>query len=149
MSDSRVPTTSAVLVIDMQIGLITGAHHETEVLAAVNLVVGQAREAGVPVIFIQHNHSSFAPLMKNGAGWHIHPDLIRGPDDRAIEKEASDSFYKTGLEPLLESLGASTVVITGMQTEYCVDATCRSALSKDIDVILVADGHTTGPSELS
>jgi len=40
-------------------------------------------------------------------------------------------------------------VITGMQTEYCVDATCRSAMSHDLNVLLIADGHTTGDAGMT
>ena len=140
---------AALLVIDMQLGLVTGAHAENETLRNVNAVIRKARSASAAVAFIQHNHASFEPLMKGGNGWHIHPALEVEDHDIFIEKEASDAFYQTDLEARLKALDVSTVVVTGMQTEYCVDATCRSALSKDLDVVLVTNGHTTGPSHLS
>jgi nicotinamidase-related amidase len=87
--------------------------------------------------------------MKGGAGWEVHPDLDQQPNDVFIEKRASDAFYQTPLQAQLEEFGMSRVIVTGKQTEYCVDTTCRSALSKDFDVLLIADGHTTGASHLS
>ena len=132
----------------MQVALVTGAHRENEVLEAVNLAIRNARCANVPIIFIQHNHAAFAPMMKGSEGWEIHAALDREVDDLIIEKEASDAFYGTELEKRLVGLGVSIVVISGMQSEYCVDATCRAALSRDLDVVLIADGHTTGPSYL-
>ncbi len=147
--EGEPPSKLALLVIDMQLALVTGAFRENEVLAAVQSVIKKARQAQSPIIFIQHNHASFAPLMKGATGWAIHPLLGPEEDDILIEKEASDAFYKTELENQLMKLGATAIAVTGMQTEYCVDTTCRSALSKDLDVVLVADGHTTGPSHLS
>ena len=66
-----------------------------------------------------------------------------------MEKEASDAFYKTRLAKLLRELGVKTVMLAGMQTEYCVDATARSALSHEFDVVLLSDCHTTGDSTLA
>lgn len=140
---------SALLVIDMQTALVSGAHDEARILAAINTAIHNARRAGSPVIFIQHNHQSFAPLMKGSEGWKIHPAINQEPDDLVLEKEASDAFYRTRLEDELREIGISCVVICGMQTEFCVDATCRAALSRDFDVVLISDGHTTGPSHLS
>ena len=134
----------AVLVIDMQQGLVTGAYNEAKIVAAINDVVERARDAGCPVIYVQHCHQHYKPLMKGEAGWKIHPGMNFHNSDEVVEKTASDAFYKTSLAKKLTVLGIQQLVITGMQSEYCVDATCRSALSHDFNVLLVADGHTTG-----
>ena len=144
-----MPVKSALLIIDMQTALVTGAYDEAKVLRAINSVIHNARRAGSPIIFIQHNHQNFEPLRKGNEGWKIHPALAPEPGDLLIEKEASDAFYRTKLEEELRRLDITTVVVCGMQTEYCVDATCRAALSRDFDVELISDGHTTGPSHLS
>ena len=60
-----------------------------------------------------------------------------------IGKTASDSFYRTSLEDELRRLGTTQLIVTGMQTEFCVDTTCRRALSLGFDVTLVSDAHTT------
>lgn len=140
---------TALLVIDMQNALVNGAFLKNETVSNINLAINKARDADVPIIFIQHNHASFAPMMQSNTGWELHPDLARVTDDLVIEKQASDAFYRTDLEPRLRELESDLLVLCGMQTEYCVDATCRSALSKDFDVVLIADGHTTGGGHLS
>jgi nicotinamidase-related amidase len=132
----------------MQVALVSGAYREKAVLEAVNLAIRNARRASVPIIFVQHNHASFAAMIKGSKSWEIHPRLERQPDDLIIEKEASDEFYETELENRLTELGVTILAICGMQSEYCVDTTCRSALNRDFDVVLIADGHTTGPSYL-
>ncbi len=144
----HVANNVALLVIDMQQALLSGAYRETEVVNVVNALSSRIREADAPVFFIQHNHSSFAPMMQGAAGWQIHASMEQRPTDRLLEKAASDAFYGTDLEEQLRTLAVCELIITGLQTEFCVDATCRAALSRDFDVVLVADGHTTGNSHL-
>lgn len=142
-------SASALLIVDMQVALVAGAYGEDAVLTNVQQLIAHARAAGASIIFIQHNHASFEPMMKGNAGWKIHPRLTPEPTDIRIEKEASDAFYGTDLASLLKDLGVNTIVLCGMMTEYCVDASARSALSHDFDVTLVSDAHTTGDSTLT
>jgi nicotinamidase-related amidase len=65
-----------------------------------------------------------------------------------LSKRASDAFYETPLQEQLQALGVSRLVVTGAQTELCLDSTCRRAVSLDYDVCPVADGHTTGGTDM-
>ncbi|MEM9622081.1 MAG: cysteine hydrolase family protein [Pseudomonadota bacterium] len=136
--------TFATLVIDLQQGLVQGAYQAEEVITNTNRVIAQTRQGNGLVVFVQHCHSSFVPLMKGKPGWEIHPGLERRPEDTVIEKSASDAFYQTQLLAFLNSHQVEHLWITGMQTEYCVDTTCRAALSHGFSVTLVSDAHTTG-----
>jgi len=138
----------ALLVIDVQEGLTPGSYRESEVLSAINVVIAEVRRSGGDVIFVQHCHSSYAPLMKGHSGWQIHHNLDREPLDRCIEKQASDAFYQTDLDMYLRERKIDRLLVTGLQTEYCVDTTCRSALSHGFDVTLISDAHTTGGTTL-
>ena len=140
---------SAVLAIDVQIALVTNAYREIEVLAAINQTISAVREANGVVVFIQHCHQSFEPLKQGAPGWQIHPQLNRMAGDLVVQKTASDAFYATQLEDQLRDNGVDHVYVTGLQTEYCVDTTARSALSKGFAVTLVSDAHTTGDSHMS
>jgi nicotinamidase-related amidase len=64
-----------------------------------------------------------------------------------LRKAWSDSFQGTGLNDLLRASSVTRVVLVGVQTEFCVDATARRALSLGYDVDLVADGHTTSEND--
>jgi len=139
----------ALLVIDMQEALVGGAYDESGVLERIGDIAKRMAAAGRPIIFVQHNHLSFQPMMKGAPGWMIHRDLRALAGDTTVQKQASDSFYGTGLEAMLRGMAVDTLLITGMQTEFCVDATCRSALSHGFDVVLLSDCHTTGDSGLS
>jgi nicotinamidase-related amidase len=135
---------TALLVIDVQVGLIDGAHGAEPLLANIADLITRARRASVPVIYLQHNSATWPPLRRGAATWQIHPRVAPAADETVLDKTASDSFYETTLQAELERCGVHRVVVTGMQSEYCVDTTCRSALSRDFDVILASDAHTTG-----
>jgi nicotinamidase-related amidase len=141
--------TPALLIIDMQKTLVKGAWEEASVVECIASLASRVRTQGHAVIYIQHCHATWQPMMKGQPGWEIDDRLKPEPGDPVIEKQASDAFYQTFLEETLRRRAIDTLLITGMQTEYCVDTTCRSALSHGFDVVLVSDGHTTGNAQLS
>ncbi len=134
---------TALLVIDMQNALVEIAHQEREVLERIGGLLERARAAGTPVIYLQHDHARYAPLMPGADGWQIHEAIAPRRQELVIRKRASDSFYETPLDGQLRARGVRHLVVTGMATEHCVDATSRSALSHGYDVTLVGDAHTT------
>jgi nicotinamidase-related amidase len=134
---------TALLVIDMQIGLVEGAYRADAVLDRIAELIGRARRAGVPVIHVQHHHATYAPLKAGAPTWHLHPRVAPAEGERVIGKTASDAFYETPLRDELRRLEVTHVVVTGMQTELCVDATCRRAITLGLDVTLASDAHTT------
>jgi len=136
---------SALLIIDVQVGIIDGfkAYRGNDVLNRINSLVEKARESNIPVIYIQHDGESGGPLETGSAGWQIHPAIKPHDGDLIIRKRASDSFFQTTLQDELIKLDIGHVVVTGCQTEYCVDTTVRRAVSNGYDVTLVSDAHTT------
>lgn len=141
---TQMSNDTALLVIDMQVELVEGAYQQQAVLDNINTLLAQARASHTPVIYVQHNSAEYAPLNYGVATWQIHPALAPQAGEPVVHKRASDSFYHTTLQQELEKLEVKHLVITGMQTEQCVDTTCRSAISAGYDVTLVADAHTTG-----
>jgi len=139
---------NALLVIDVQKGLVTGAYNETAVLQAINVVISAVRAEGGLIIFVLHCHSAYEPMMKNAPGWQLHNSLDARDTDIRVEKEASDAFFETDLDAVLTKAEVEHVYVTGLQTEFCVDATCRAALSHGYNVTLISDGHTTGDAVL-
>jgi nicotinamidase-related amidase len=144
---ARVPDHTAVLVIDVQRGLFCTrpAPCEAEaVVARINAVIEKARQAGAPVVFIQHDgEPGGEDVVPFTEGWKLHPKLEVRPGELVIRKTTCDAFYGTSLEAELRGCGISTLLLMGYATDFCVDATLRSAASKDFGVIVVADAHTT------
>jgi len=142
-----VPVETAVVVIDVQIGLFCAKpapFQAKAVVAWIRAVLAKARRAGAPVIFIQHDgEPGGEDVVPFTEGWKLHPKLAVRPGERVFRKTTGDAFYGTALEAELRSRGITTLVLMGYATDFCVDATLRSAASKDFRVVVVADAHTT------
>jgi nicotinamidase-related amidase len=135
----------ALLIIDVQVGIIEGFHayRGREVLEQINRLLSLARASNVPIIYIQHDGAAGDPLEAGSEGWQIHSAIKPHAEDLIIRKRASDSFFETTLQRELETRGIKHLVVTGCQTEYCVDTTARRAVSLGYDVTLISDAHTT------
>ncbi|WP_298932422.1 cysteine hydrolase family protein [uncultured Ramlibacter sp.] len=133
---------SAVLVIDVQRAVCESAFAVQAVIVRINAVLRSARAAGAPVVFIQHA-SSDGPLERGSPGWELAPELDVQPADTVVGKTAADAFHGTVLQATLEVLAVRSLVICGLQSEFCVDTTTRRALGLGYPVTLLADGHTT------
>lgn len=141
-------SNTALLVIDMQCALVEEASEPEPVLERIGGLLAQARASDTPVIFIQHEEEDYPPMNHGAAGWQIHSSIAPVEGEPTLRKRTPDSFYETPLAAELERRGITRLIVTGMQTDYCVNATCRAALSHGYDVTLVADAHTTSDTEL-
>ena len=138
-------TDTALVVIDAQIGVVGEAYHHDEVLENIHLLLERARSSGTPVLYVQHNEPVY---MEQGMPmWQIHPTVTPHEGEPVIQKESPDSFHKTSLQEELAARGIKRLVITGGQTQYCVDTTVRRAVAQGYDVLLASDAHTTEDSE--
>ncbi|MBS0256016.1 MAG: cysteine hydrolase [Proteobacteria bacterium] len=137
---------TALIVIDTQHGLLAEPerlHDPVGVLQRIDALVSRARDAGVPVLFIQHDGGPGHTLEKGTAGWAIDPRTGYHDGDRVVEKRFCDGFQGTTLASELGQLGAKRLVLAGMCSDYCVDTTCRRAFAEGYQVALASDAHTT------
>jgi len=137
---------AALVIIDMQRGLLHGPvppYDGAGVVRRIQALITQARRAGVKVIFVQHHAGPDSPLAEGSAPWQLVAGLEPAPDDWRIGKMRPSMFHGTDLDQRLRSAGIHHLIIAGMQTEYCVDTSCRAAADLGYQVILAADGHTT------
>lgn len=138
-------TDTALVVIDAQVGVVGEAYHHDEVLSNINLLLDRARSSGTPVIYVQHNEPG--GMEQGTPWWPIHPAIAPREGEPVVQKESPDSFHETCLQAELEARGIKRLVITGGQTQCCVDTTVRRAVAQGYDVLLVGDAHTTEDSE--
>ena len=137
----------ALLVIDMQKGSFTPKtprHDTVGVVKRINELAELFRELGYPVVYIQHDGTGTGEFEKNATDWENLDDLTVESKDVRIDKYANDVFYKSDLHSKLKELNVSELVITGCATDFCVESTIQSALTKDYNITVVEDGHTTG-----
>jgi nicotinamidase-related amidase len=131
----------ALLIVDMQEALIPVVWRGEELVDRIARLAMVARERDVPVVAIQQTGPPGTPFAPENPGWHLSSGLRIHDDDLRIRKTATDSFFATDLAALLTARSVDTVLLTGVSTEYCVDATARAALSHGFSVDLIADGH--------
>jgi len=137
--------TIALLIIDVQHALCSGPYEAFEsgrVIERINLVSRKARQAGAPVVVIQHE-SPDGPLAYGTDGWQLAAGLETQPTDIHLRKRATDSFHHTDLQAILQAKGVTALAICGLQSEFCVDTTTRRALALGYPVQLISDGHST------
>lgn len=140
-TDSLALMGRALLIIDMQESLIPAIWRGEELADRIAVLAESARKEGVPVIALQQTGPAGTPFDPKEPGWQLSPRLGMQEADLRVRKSATDSFFETDLADLLAARDVDTVVVTGVATDYCLDATARSALSHGLNVALVSDGH--------
>lgn len=136
---SNRPNT-ALVVVDVQNGVVANAHRRDEVIANINALVDRARAEHVPVVWVQHSSDE---LVEQSDAWQYVPELQRQADEPLVHKTYGDSFEDTTLETELSQLGVGRLVVTGAQTDACIRATLHGAFVRGYDTVLVSDAHTT------
>ncbi|MFM2077620.1 MAG: hypothetical protein RJA49_1510 [Actinomycetota bacterium] len=132
---------TALLVVDVQNGVVEGAPRRDAVVANVAGLVDKARREDVPVIWVQHSDDD--GLARETDNWRIVPELSPGSAEPLIEKRYGDSFEDTTLESVLSDLGVGRLVVVGAQTDACIRSTLHGAFVRGYDATLVGDAHTT------
>jgi nicotinamidase-related amidase len=136
----------ALLVIDMQLGSFRPYDLRFDTLGVVgriNLLAEQFRRDGDAVVFVMHNGSKEGDFIPGSDDWGLLPELVKAENDVVMEKTANDAFYATRLGEWLADRNITEVFIVGCATDYCVDTTVKSAIHKDLKVVVVSDAHTT------
>jgi len=131
---------TALLVIDVQNGVVGNAYDRDRVIANIQTLVGKARAEDVPVLWVQHSDDE---LRRDSEAWEYVPELERLDTEPLVHKSYGDSFESTDLEQLLAERSVGRLVVTGAQTEACIRATLHGALVRGYDATLVSDAHTT------
>jgi nicotinamidase-related amidase len=131
---------TALLVIDVQNGVVATAHERDAVVANVGSLVERARREQVPVVWVQHWDDGLA---RESDEWQIVPELAPQDAEPLVEKHYGDAFEDTDLEPVLSGLGVGRLVVAGAQTDACIRSTLHGALVRGYDATLVSDAHTT------
>lgn len=139
---------TALIVIDVQVAMFSSidgnsVYESGRILQNILLLIQKARVTDTPVIFIQHTDDRDPEYAEGTSLWKLHPMLNPLEREKIIQKSTWDSFHMTTLNEELQKLGVKKLIIAGMQSEFCVDTTCRRAFSMGYEGVLVEDAHTT------
>lgn len=131
---------TALLVVDVQRDVMARAHVRDDVIGNIDALVGRARAAAVPVIWVQHSSDE---LVEGTDGWRYVEELQRAEGEPVVHKRYGDSFEDTDLELQLAERGVGRLVVAGAQTDACIRSTIHGAFARGYDTVLVGDAHTT------
>jgi nicotinamidase-related amidase len=131
---------TALIVVDVQNKVVEDTHDRDAVVARIAGVVARARDAEVPVVWVQQTDDSLA---EGSEAWEIVPELSPRDDEARVHKEFGDSFEGTPLESVLAEREVGRVVVVGAQTDACIRSTIHGAFARGYDTTLVSDAHTT------
>jgi nicotinamidase-related amidase len=145
MATVREGNKAALIVVDVQVGVVSGAWDVERIVGNISRTVERARHQGVPIIWVQHSDSDMA---QGSTEWQWVPDLVPRAGEPLIHKQFNSSFEQTALEEELATLGAAHLVLAGALTNWCIRATAYAALERGYDLTLVSDAHTTSTMEL-
>jgi nicotinamidase-related amidase len=137
---------TALLIIDAQVNMFaegSSVFEGEKILDAISRLITQARAAHLPIIYVQNNGGAGDPDMSGTPGWQFHPAVAPEKGDIIIQKHTPDSFHETNLQSELESRHIRNLIVAGMQTDFCINATCRQAHELGYEVVLVQDAHST------
>jgi nicotinamidase-related amidase len=148
-------SNKALLIVDVQVMPFIwkdyggkAIYQEAQLLGNISKLIDKARAASIPVIYVQYTEGEDSQRAQGKPLWEVHPQISPQPEDLRVVKYSADPFYQTKLHEQLKAIGVDSLVITGVQTEYCVDTTCRTAFSLGYKNVLVSDGHSTYDSSL-
>ena len=131
---------TALLVVDVQNGVVEGTPERDGVVGNIGTLVEKARRERVPVVWVQHSDEE---LVRDTDNWRIVPELTPDDVEPLVEKNYGDSFEDTTLETVLSGLGVGRLVVVGAQTDACIRSTLHGAFVRGYDATLVSDAHTT------
>jgi len=160
-----IPDKTALLVIDMQkVFLENGSPLEIprgrELVPILNRLISMCRSKGIMVIFVKQAHranrsdlglyTKFVPvlaekpvLLEGMSDIDIYDGLDMQEDDTVVVKRTFSAFYCTDLDHVLRVNGIDTLIISGIATHSCCEATARDARHRNYKVIFLSDGTAT------
>jgi len=131
---------TALIVIDVQNGVVNHAYNRDEIVGNIAALVEKARAEDVPVVWVQHSDDNMKPGTEN---WEYVRELVRRDSEPVVHKNFGDSFEGTDLEERLAERGVGRLIVSGAQTDECIRSTIHGAFTRGYDVTLVGDAHTT------
>lgn len=138
----------ALLVVDVQNALINGhAYNEKRVIENIKKLISTSRENMKEVLFVRHDDGKGTEFECGTYGWQIYNEVAPNSNETIFEKQYNSAFHKTNLREYLQNKGIDTIILVGLQTEYCIDATLKSAFDYDYKIVIPEETNTTFDNE--
>ncbi len=146
-SDDELPSNAALVIIDLQKAFDDprcGQRNNPEAEANTGRLLAGWRRTGRPVIHVQHlSREPDSPYRPGQPGCDFKDEVRPQAGELVVQKSTNSAFVDTGLGPYLEDQGIHTLVMTGVATNNCVEATARMAGNLGYETYVVADATAT------
>lgn len=133
-----------LLVVDTQ-KLITNEnlYKFGEFKSNVKKLIAAARENDIEVIFVRHDDGVGNELTKDNEGFEIYEEFQPTDKELIFDKTVNSSFKDTGLLEYLKRKNENEIIIVGLQTDYCIDATIKAGFEHGFKMIVPANTNST------
>lgn len=133
-----------LLVIDAQKEITNERLYKfSEFVSTVKMLIKAARENSVEVIFVRHDDGAGTPMTKGLDGFEIYEGFAPEQDEKIFDKQVNSPFKDTGLAEYLSEKGETEIIITGLQTDYCIDAAVKCGFERGYRIIVPQYANTT------
>ena len=137
-----------LMVVDVQNALIKEhPYNEQKVIENIKKLILTARGNNKEVIYVRHDDGEGTEFEKGTDGWQIYNEIAPNSSEYIVEKKYNSAFHKTGLREYLENKEIDTIILVGLQTEYCMDATLKSAFHYEYKIIIPEETNSTFDNE--
>ena len=161
LEEACTPSRAALIVYDMQVGILRQMKNGEAVSAKVAQVLGAARAAGLRVFFTRHLSlpkqvmgmfqfrmamawQRRPPFLRDSPGFHISSDLAPLPSEAVFDKITMSAFEGTPLDIALRDCGITTFIIVGVATEIGIEPTVRQGADLGYIPVIVTDACGAG-----
>lgn len=134
---------TVLLVVDMQTALIQGhPYHEEKLITNIAHLLSLCRKKKIEIVYVRHDGGDGDELEYNSPGWQLYEEIEPRDGEKIFEKRYNSAFKSTGLKQYLDEKKIKNIILVGMQTEYCIDTTCKVAFEYGYHII-IPEGTTS------
>jgi nicotinamidase-related amidase len=135
---------TALLIVDVQKALIDGQPYNKEILIEnIKRLALSFRENNIEVVYVRHDGGTGDELEYGTEGWQIYDEIAPKAGERIFDKRYNSSFRETHLKEYLDEKNIQTLILVGLQTEYCIDTTCKVAFEYGYKFIIPEETTST------
>lgn len=139
---------TVLLIVDAQNILIKSRpYNMRDMIDNIKRLIKSARKNNIEIVYVRHEDEPGTYFEKNTEGWEIYHELKPIDGETIFDKKLNSAFLKTGLKEYLDSKNIENIILVGLRTEYCIDATCKSAFDLGYNIIIPEETNSTFGNE--